>query len=55
MDRFLAKAAKEALRLLELTRHADSFNPVGKEFIDLALATYDYGDQIKAVFAPKTP
>ncbi|MDR2140390.1 MAG: hypothetical protein LBR11_01105, partial [Deltaproteobacteria bacterium] len=53
IDRLLDKATQEALRDITQKNYHSSFGPEVKKFIDLAIAFYDDGSKMKALFGPE--
>ncbi|MDR2142439.1 MAG: hypothetical protein LBR11_11765, partial [Deltaproteobacteria bacterium] len=52
IDGILAKAAQEALKDIAAKDYHGPFRLEAKEFIDLGLAIYGVGSQVKAIFGP---
>jgi hypothetical protein len=55
IDRVLDQATQEALRDISQKNYHSSFGPEVKKFIDLAIAFYDDGSKVKALFGPDKP
>ncbi|MDR2141251.1 MAG: hypothetical protein LBR11_05570 [Deltaproteobacteria bacterium] len=55
IDRLLAKVAQEAQEDISHKNDHSSFGPEVKKFKDLAIAIYDAGSKIKAIFGLKKP
>jgi hypothetical protein len=52
IDEILSQAAQTALRDISAKDYHGPFRLEAKEFIDLGLAIYGVGSQVKAIFGP---